>query len=347
MRELLTRYGVGVVTDPAPFLSTIIVTSAGLVAIIGGLLVARFVSLDSDQKGTRKVLDEAADRLAAAHRRAAQARSNLNAWDADGFLRGNVLDAIGEGITDLNLLRRLDDCQLTDDELSPFVADVAEEFARARAELAARPINDFLDVSGWDRFRQATHGLLEIRWPRVWRTVFEEMRGDRAEELAAARKQRAARAGPLSALAQLSQVATPDLGMLALAGKTDHGAIAARRYDDLAAADQRAQQQVEDYQAEFRRLRQAHDEVVRPDVRLWWAAAILVMFAIVGVALPMWVMSRGPDDLARVRWLFYPFAGALAALIIYITVYLVQLTRRKPAPAAATADADEKTDVMP
>lgn len=194
MRELLTRYGVGVVTDPAPFLSTIIVTSAGLVAIIGGLLVARFVSLDSDQKGTRKVLDEAADRLAAAHRRAAQARSNLNAWDADGFLRGNVLDAIGEGITDLNLLRRLDDCQLTDDELSPFVADVAEEFARARAELAARPINDFLDVSGWDRFRQATHGLLEIRWPRVWRTVFEEMRGDRAEELAAARKQRAARA---------------------------------------------------------------------------------------------------------------------------------------------------------
>ena len=36
-------------TDPAPFLSTIIGTSATLVAIVGGLLVARLVSLDSDE----------------------------------------------------------------------------------------------------------------------------------------------------------------------------------------------------------------------------------------------------------------------------------------------------------
>jgi hypothetical protein len=39
--------------DPAPFLSTVILASAAFVAIVGGLLVARFVGLDSDQQTMR------------------------------------------------------------------------------------------------------------------------------------------------------------------------------------------------------------------------------------------------------------------------------------------------------
>jgi hypothetical protein len=49
----------------------------------------------------------------------------------------------------------------------------------------------------------------------------------------------------------------------------------------------------------------------------------------------MFVMSRGPADLASVRWLVYPFVGALAALILYIVVYLAQLTNRKPPTVSA------------
>ena len=56
---------------------------------------------------------------------------------------------------------------------------------------------------------------------------------------------------------------------------------------------------------------------------------ILVAFAIVGVAMPTWIMGQGPKDLATVRWLVYPFGGALAILLTYIVVYLVQLSRRK------------------
>jgi hypothetical protein len=59
-----------VVTDPAPFLSTVVLASAGLVAIVGGLLVARFVSLDSEQRGSRKVLADTRERLESARRRA-------------------------------------------------------------------------------------------------------------------------------------------------------------------------------------------------------------------------------------------------------------------------------------
>jgi hypothetical protein len=39
-----------VTPDPALFLSTIILASAALVAIVGGLLVARFVGLDMTSK---------------------------------------------------------------------------------------------------------------------------------------------------------------------------------------------------------------------------------------------------------------------------------------------------------
>ena len=40
----------------------------------------------------------------------------------------------------------------------------------------------------------------------------------------------------------------------------------------------------------------------------------------------MWEMSRGPSDLGHVSWIFYPFAADLAALVVYIIVYLAQLT---------------------
>jgi hypothetical protein len=78
--------------DPAPFLSTVILASAALVAIVGGLLVTRFVGLDSDQQTSRKLLADASDRLAIARKRAEVARQNLIRWSAqDGGVRLNDL----------------------------------------------------------------------------------------------------------------------------------------------------------------------------------------------------------------------------------------------------------------
>jgi len=111
---------------------------------------------------------------------------------------------------------------------------------------------------------------------------------------------------------------------------TDARGTAARRRDGLVTAHQVAQQQVQDYEAESRRLQEAHAEIVRPDARLWWGVGIVVLFAAAGVALPLWIMAQGPKDLASVRWLFWVFACALAALLAYIVVYLADLTRAKP-----------------
>jgi hypothetical protein len=316
------------------FLSTIILASAGLVAIIGGLLVARFVGLDTDERGNRRVLVDAAERLAAARRRAADARYNLLAWEARGFLNdSDVLDAIGQGISDPEALRRLEDCPLSDQELRPFVAEVVEEFSVARQLLAGYvPAPD----EDWERFRRATSSLPQIRWPWVWEKVFGEIIEEHAEEIAQRRaKEEAARRrpGPFGSLFNIPVMRPP-----VIPPRTDYSATRARRHDELVAADQRAQQRVEDYEDELRRLREAHAEIVRPDARLWWGAGILIALAIVGVALPAWIMSQGPKNLATVQWLIYPFGAALTILLVYIVVYLVQLGRRKPPLLEITED---------
>jgi hypothetical protein len=84
--------------DPTPFLSTITGASAGLVAIIGGLLVNRFVGIDSEQQGAQAVLEQAEERLRIARARAEAAKQAWEALEVAEFLDDpDVLDAIRGG----------------------------------------------------------------------------------------------------------------------------------------------------------------------------------------------------------------------------------------------------------
>jgi hypothetical protein len=324
-----------VTTDPTPFLATVVGTSVTLAAIVGGLPVARFVSIDSDQRTSRKVLADARERLSAARDRAAAAWHEILDWDADDFFWSlKVVDAIDRGVTAPRDLMRLEDWEHSEDDLRPYAEQAAAEQRAAREvlpTLVTQPGED------WDDFRRASTDLPPIRWLRLWEHVYEEITVKLAAEEEARRKAELARA-PLAlrmmALADsidtVSPVTRSMLRAMNHAGMGDVRATAARRYDGLVTAHQVALQQVEDYEGELRRLEADHAEVVRPDSRLWWGVGIVAVFAVVGVALPVWIMAQGPKDLATVRWLYWPFAAALAALLAYIVVYLAQLTRAKP-----------------
>lgn len=203
------------------------------------------------------------------------------------------------------------------------------EAERAREALNGRIRNPDLY---WGNFFYNNPDLPEIRWPRVWQHVY----GSIAKGVAAAqeaRRKAALRDRPFAdmaaALAWTAPVRMPAPGI-------DDRETAARRYDDLRAGDSRAHQQVEDLEAELHRLEREHTEIVRPDGRLWWGVGILIGFTFLGVVLPVYVMATGPHGLAPVRWVLYPFLLSLAALIGYIVVYLVQLTRKKPDQPAAS-----------
>ena len=331
-------YGVHVPTDPAPFLSTIVATSAALVAIIGGLLVARFVGLDSDQRGSRKVLADAAERLEVARGRARSSWRNVLRWDAGDFFRTRAIvkAVVDDGVVSPDELMQMASWSHAPDELAPFAAEVAEEAKRARETLTGRISNPDLF---WEDYRRRRPDLPEIRWPRVWEHVYDSI----VKQLAEAEEARRKAAPPKSPFESLAAgldtrhlVSARTLGAAA-APSTDYRATEARRHDELIASHERAAQHVEDYEAELVRLRQEHAEIVRPDARLWWGIVILIIFTVLGVVLPLWVMTTGPRDLAAVRWVFYPFIGSLAALIGYIVVYLVQLTwNRHDQPTAST-----------
>jgi hypothetical protein len=321
--------------DPAPFLSTIILASAGLVAIVGGLLVARFVSLDSDQQTNRNVLTEAEQRLATAQRRQSEAWANLVSWYAWDFLADReVRGAIGQGITDLAELRKLEDCRLGDDDLALAVSEASAEFAAARAYLCSNGMAEQIEAADykWDVFRRAAQDLPGQRWPLIWRDVFDEVAEAQKTVVAARRRAELEALRRTNPIAASMRAAFPDSWRpqsMVVPFRADYESISARREDELVAAHQRAVQRVEDSEEELQRLRAAHAEIVRPDSRLWWGVAILVCFAIVGIGIPAWLMAFGPDDLSSARWVFYPFAAALAALLFYIGIYLYKLTRQK------------------
>jgi len=319
----------------------IVGASVALVAIIGGLLVAKFVGLDADQRTASKILADARGRLQLARGRVQTARNEILRWDAgDFFGTKEVIDAVlDRGVESSTVLVKLANWPHEPDELAQFVPEIVEEASRASEAIKSRISDDDLF---WSDFRRQPD-LPDARWPAVWRHVFDTVKKERAEEGQRRRKaeEEARRnAPPKSAIERqvdsmnemLQHLQHPAMAVpLPPANPpTDHAATEARRSDELMAVHTRAQQQVEDYEAELRRLEEDHTEIVKPDARLWWGVGILVVFTICGIVVPVWIMSDGPRNLAPVHWVRYPFLASLAALIVYIVVYLAQLTRRTP-----------------
>jgi hypothetical protein len=132
---------------------------------------------------------------------------------------------------------------------------------------------------GWEEFRRDTPDLPETNWDLAWELVFDQI----AEQ----RPRASARFSQYLSSPVLARVLIPR-------PPTDWGAIRARRRDELVASKERAAQQVEDLEGEVHRLRQARDALVRPQ-GLGWGLAILGYFTVVGVVLPVLLMSSGKD----------------------------------------------------
>jgi len=118
-------YRVQVPIDPTPYLSTAVLTSAALVAIIGGLLVAKFVGLDSDQRTVRKVIKDATERRDLARNRARSARKDVLRWDAGEFFKKQeiVKAVVDYSVMSPDKLVQIARWPHSPDELAPFAAE--------------------------------------------------------------------------------------------------------------------------------------------------------------------------------------------------------------------------------
>lgn len=296
-------------TDPAPFLSTIAASSAAMVAIIGGLLVARFVTLQSEQEGAQRVLDDAEARLGKARDRATEAADRWYDWRVGEFFGRDVRDAIGKGTTDIAALRRIGGwTSLSDEELQRAIDVCTSEFAAARTALSALDLTGARRTAkGWDEFRDSTPQLTEILWDSVWEACYIEL---------------------LVPPQPPSQIfGGMDFPIIPPIRDSGLVAIEARRRDARKADVDRTQQQVEDLEGEVLRLKQAHDRIARPK-GLAWALVILALFTGAGVIYPIWLMSRAPKDLTHDMGVtvFWLFCGGLVVLLGYMGVLALRLS---------------------
>jgi len=110
----------------------------------------------------------------------------------------------------------------------------------------------------------------------------------------------------------------------------DWQAIRQRRLDERRSERDRTQQQLEDIEAEVRRLEQDRRRIVTPDRVLWWGIGVLVVFSLVGMIAPLWAMSRTPTDFTpHLKLLSWAFAVIFGLLVGYFFIYAWWLTRRK------------------
>ncbi|WP_406639105.1 hypothetical protein [Amycolatopsis sp. WGS_07] len=346
--------------DPTPFLSTITGASAGLVAIVGGLLVNRFVGLDSEQQGADRLLAQAEERLATARERAQRARAARASFEAARLL-GNrdVQAAIRKGIRDVAELERSVELStpLTAEALQPLLTVACEEYARACRFLDGVIVPaDQLDAEewasrSWEGFRASNRtGLPATEWPSMWEAAFATVNDGRLaarRELDAETRKQAesrdtfgifsANLTPAAALRAVP-VFTPESVGSAL--RRNRAAQAVERERGLLATEaERADQQVEDSEADVRRLRERRDSIVRPDKQLWIGLGVLLYPTVVGIVLPVLVLSGGPTAFTGwIRTLGVLFVTALAVLLGYLAYLATRLSlygrgsRKPPAP---------------
>lgn len=292
-------------TDPAPFLSTIATASSALVAIVGGLLVARFVTLSSEQEGAQRVLADAEARLDVMKMRAEEAYRKRLRFDLGYFFSKAVMVAVSNGVLDAAGLREVGGYSgLTDTETERHAMVIDEELARAEAACRELlPSEGGSQPADWDDFRRE-HPELQIEIEDAWEIQFVKLTMPRS----APRRSTLGIGSGLPMVATMPQSATIRLqrGM---------------RRDALKAQEERAQQQLEDLEGEVARLRQAREAIVRPK-GLALGLSTLIFFTLVGVVVPLFIMSRAPRNLSGTMGIavFVAFMAGLVTLLGYMTV---------------------------
>lgn len=314
--------------DPATFLATVVGTSGALVAIVGGLLVARFVGLDSDQQSAQKLLVEAEQRLATARERAALAHKRVVDDDRQDLLGDpHVIEAISHGAATPDRLRAIQACNLSDEELGDLIKEAEAQLEQARAFAEQFLSRRTRQLPQWQDIEEQIP-LDDQVWREVWGFVYQQARDRRERDLEDPEDRRgrelARQLYPAPSIPFLGPVTPPAIT-----------AMRGTAYRDLLVADERAQQHFEDVEDEAARLRREWEAISKPDARLWIAIAILIYFAAVGIGLPLWELSNGPNRFTVLTNLtFWLFVSALVLLLGFLVLYLalLQVARNRSGP---------------
>jgi hypothetical protein len=165
-------------------LSAIAQASAALVAIVGGLLVSRYVTLHAEQQGARRRADDLARRLEEARSNLGEAEREFDLYYVDDFLDDDdVFEAIlrGQGkasLEDVLIAKDSDADDLNQGVLEEQLADLQAEVLRAVQELAPI-VPEGMEHDEWVGFKRGRD--LPVGHRSVWEWVYDRIVDERIE----------------------------------------------------------------------------------------------------------------------------------------------------------------------
>lgn len=326
-------------TTPGDFLAAMAGSTAGMVAIVGGLLVSRYVGLDSEQMTARRLAKTARGRHKVAKSRLTQLEDEHEHAEAEYLLDNDqVLEAISNDKHDTREIRRIShasDAQTSDEVLSQHIGDVTRELNTAMTFIleklekivegkSSRDLGFEID---WEQFKVDHIAENRITRNYVWSWAY-----DRCYKyfIQVAKKREKHELGPHASLLSLgappvidaSQMRPPWEGHLEEQARID-------RRNEIA----RAKQHLEDLEAEELRHTSFYYHMAKPDKILYFGLAVLLYYTIVGLVMPIYHLSKGPETFTpAIEGLFFWFTSGLASFVIYMLATAIRLARVRDIP---------------
>ena len=282
-------------------LSTAAQGSAAMIAIVGGMLVTRYVGLHAEQQATGR-------RLGELNARAVRAKGQL----ADDLVRVEVIDAkdlvndarVFKGIVDAGYAFSMNDVyNVTESERAGY----SEEQVRSELDLvtdelqnAHRILTPLMPVSlsplNWTEFREA-HLEFTVRSRAAWEWVYELLSKDKKAEAARA-------SDPVMDIAVVVQQSREKEPAILRPAQVERRVIEAR----IPAT----RNEIQEVELATTFAQKAFDATRQPE-GFGLALQVLVTLAVCGVVPPVILMVFG------VEW-GYPVLGVLVALLFFVGI---------------------------
>lgn len=296
LRPVSRRNVSAVVTDQTvdvnALMTALAQASAALIAIVGGLLVSRYVTLHAEQQGARRRLDDIDRRLTASKEAHVEAIRDLDVHLVDDLLEDErAYEEIlrhGTEATVKNVLDALDHdgTKLNQDVLGERLTALQHEIKRASTSMFGL-VPEATSHDNWSEFRRKHE--LEVGHKGAWEWVYDEICAEKTEAAHEAAVRAAlplhGRRSHLRILQQISsasQIQAPRYRFPSTYDRARKERLLARRND--ADADVRA------LSHERELVQETYDATKQPE-GFNLALQVLSLLAVLGMGLPVAVMA--------------------------------------------------------
>ncbi|WP_199421676.1 hypothetical protein [Actinotalea solisilvae] len=321
------------VADVNWLLSAVTQASAALIAIVGGLLVSRYVALHAEQQGARRRVADLARRETEAQSHLAASEQALDAYYVDELLDDeDVFEVIVDSGFDPALRDVLDAAQEEQEEdlnQALLVAKLADLSSDLRAAMSAIVplVPKVKEHPDWATFRRDHELPVEHR--HAWEWLYDRVCSEREDEVLEEERRAARKSSPFGGLG-FDTIRMPALS---------YGNPQVRATERIAegqrqiAFENSLTNRIDEARAGVRALHQEKRlatetlDATRQPEGFGLALQVLTVLAMLGIGFPVVLMSLGPMTLEPwLRWsVTSAFFLGVALLLRFLFVYAALL----------------------